>query len=170
MRILLTTITALLFTSFCFGQSTFYNEYLEEVQGVSSLNDLTKSFNQELVMDFYEIRGESVVEVYIKSTNQLLGIMLDKSKTKFQEVKALKNNKMIAGYFDKYDPEIAVALYQKDISEGMDEHHVESILGEPTDSEMIYNQGAELIEYSYQNGSTVVFQDGKVKNFIAPRF
>lgn len=169
MRILIIFSILCAAISLSFANPIFYNEYLEEVEGIESLNDLTKSFREELEMEFYEVNGETVVEVYIKSNKQLLGVMLDIEKVHFSDLKVIKENEMMASYLDKYPTKIAVALYQKDISEGMTKDHVSGILGTPVEESVIYDHGSELIEYSYANGSIVVFENSKVKNFIAPR-
>lgn len=169
MRLIYTTLIILFSIYICSGQNKFYNEYLEEVEGVESVNELIRSFKQELHLDFYEVHGASVVEVYIKSSNQLLGVMVDKNTTSFADLKFIKNNSVLSAYLEKYSPEVAVAIYQKEISKGMSTRQISSFLGDPVGSEMIYDEGDELTVYTYSNGSRVLFREGKVDNFIVPR-
>lgn len=169
MRILLVSLFVLASSYLCSGQAKYYNEYLEEVVGISSTNDLIRNFKQELHLDMYEVNASSVVEVYIKSSKQFIGVMVDKSKVFFGDLKFIKNNEVLSSYLDKYEPEVAVAIYQKEISKGMSTNQISTFLGDPVESEMIFDKGDELTVYTYANGSKVLFRAGKVDNFIVPR-
>lgn len=169
MRGVITLLFILSTVYFSYGQTKFYNEYLEEVEGVASVNELIRDFKQELHLDFYDIQGSAVVEVYIKSSNELLGIMMDKGEIKLSDLKFIKENPVLFSYMQKNSADIAVAIYHKEISKGMSTSHISSFLGDPVGSEMIYDKGQELTVNEYSNGSRVLFREGKVDNFIIPR-
>lgn len=89
-----------------------YDMYLNEMEGIKTLEDLEEKFGTKIVARMHKKRKNRIVSYYKVATNDFVGFTADLSKVKLLDIPYFRSLKGLKDYLEKNpDPREALTRY-----------------------------------------------------------